>query len=107
MIRTKINRSILYYESTIVDAWARAGGSLQTDEDITNFRKWLLEIGVPEFEIENLVNRHLTWNEELSDSAKTFLASISEWYFKKIERLYKKQSLFLLYLWKMKGEENV
>ena len=79
MIRTNISREI-YWESDIFAAWSCAGGKLDTADDISNFRNWLLDIDIRGYDVDLLIRDYITKckHNDLKDNAKEFLANISK-----------------------------
>jgi hypothetical protein len=64
------------YETRYIVSWLKAGGELRYLNDIDNFRKWLLSLGLKNNEIQHTVYLATTGKFELESSAKTFLENI-------------------------------
>jgi hypothetical protein len=67
----QINGSI--YESRYIASWLKSGGELYYVEDVDNFKKWLLSIGLTEEEARHTVHLATCGKLELEVSAKNFL----------------------------------
>lgn len=70
----KINGYI--YETRFIASWVRAGGSLYYGEDVDNFYKWLLSLGLTEAEADHIKFLAMNGKLELETSAKKFLRTI-------------------------------
>lgn len=61
------------YETRFIASWIREGGQLQYGEDIDNFYKWLLSLGLSENEAKHIKFLATNGKLELEMSAKKFL----------------------------------
>ena len=61
------------HKSRYIASWLKEGGRLYYGEDIDNFYKWLLSLGLTEDEAQQVVNLATNGKLELENSARKFL----------------------------------
>lgn len=61
------------HETRFIASWLRAGGELYYVEDVDNFQKWLLSLGLNEEEVYHLSNMATCGKVELEHNAREFL----------------------------------
>ena len=64
------------HESRFIASWLRAGGELYYVEDVDNFCKWLLSLGLNEDEVYHICNLATCGKVELENNAKEFLRKL-------------------------------
>lgn len=63
------------YATRYIASWLRVGGELRYGEDVDDFKKWLLSIGLNDEEIYYVTELARCGKLELQTSAKQFLNS--------------------------------
>lgn len=61
------------YETRYIASWIREGGQLQYGEDVNNFYKWLLSMGLAEDEANHIKFLATNGKFELETSARNWL----------------------------------
>ena len=64
------------YETRFIASWAREGGKLETREDISNFYKWLLSLGLTKEDADHVKFLATNGKLELETSARKFLDNL-------------------------------
>lgn len=64
------------HETRFIASWLRAGGQLYYVEDVDNFSKWLLSLGLTEDEVYHIINMATCGKIELEHNAREFLSKL-------------------------------
>ena len=64
---------IKVYASRIIASWIKEGGQLRTLEDKEIFRNWLISIGMPEEDIEYVIDMAYIGKSEIHGMVRTYL----------------------------------
>lgn len=64
------------YTSRYIASWINAGGNLYYVEDVDNFHKWLLSVGLTEEEAAHIVFLATNGKLELEKNAEKFISEL-------------------------------